>query len=276
MGEEARRSGLDFERSIAAMLTQLGYQIVLENQSLGCQTPTHQKHSHGIDFLAKPVKSELSRPIASPSGLTAFSCKHATISEDEIKDIQDTLECLKSYSQYRGVVGAVLVTSSWVQRELQEKFSKSKEMYLWDQAKCHLYGNLARYYSRIELSGRSRSRNKVWPIPDLDTIVTLTLSQRHIGYMTLFNYYELGIFYEGNSRFNLDFLEGILDGLRKSNVLPHFSLNRIIIHTTRGFTADFPVKMDVSVVKFVSRTIGLICYTSDLYDHSNPWFPSYI
>jgi hypothetical protein len=276
MGEEARRSGTDFERSIAAMLTQLGYQIELENQSVPCQVQTHAKRPHGIDFLARPINPDLGRPIASPNGLTVFSCKHDLIGDSDIRDLEESFECLKCHPKYHDVSGAILVTSSWVQRHLQEKFSEKKEVYLWDQAKCHLYGNLARYYSRMELSGRNRSGKKVWSMPDFHTTVTVFLSQTGIGYMTLFNYYELGIFYEGNFRLNLDVLEGILDGIRKSNVLPRFSLNRIIIHTTKGFTADFPTKMDASVMKFVSRTIGLICYTSDLYDHSNPWFPSYI
>jgi hypothetical protein len=276
MGEEARRSGLDFERSIAGMLTQLGYQIVLENESLKCQTATHSTRSHGIDFLAKPVKPNLSRPLTSPNGLTVFSCKHASIGEAEIKDLMDTLECLKSSHKYNDVKGGILVTSSRVQRELQEKFNQNNEMYLWDQARCHLYGNLVRYYARIELKRGTKSRGRVWPIPNLDTIVTLILSQKRVGYLTLFDYYELGIFYEGNSRFNLDFLEGVLRELKRANVIPQFSLNRIIIHTTRGFTVDFSEKIDETVEKFISRSIGLVCFTSDLYDHGYPWFPSYI
>lgn len=276
MGEEARRTGLDFERSIAAMLTQLGYEIVLENESLQCQVQAHTKRSHGIDFLAKPTNPELSRPLASPNGLTVFSCKHAQIGDSDIRDLDEAFECVKLHSKYQDISGAVLVTSAWVQRELQEKFSRSKGMYLWDQPKCHLYGNLARYYARIQGNVGTRSRNRIYAIPRANTIVTLTLTQTQVGYLSLFDYNELGIFYDGNARFNVSNLEEILAELRKARIVPRFTLNRIIIHTTKGVTADFPAKIDETVSKFIGRTVGLACLTADLYDHSNPWFPTYI
>ncbi len=277
MGEEARRSGTDFERSIAGMLTQLGYQIVLENESLKCQTQGHNKHTHGIDFLAKSVKPELSRPIASPDGLTLFSCKHSNVGDADLAEVQQTFDCVKSYEKYTEAKGSVLVTPVWVPRDFSEKFEANRNLYLWDQSKCHLYGNLARYYARHELKGAvERSLDRISSLPKLDTTVTLILDQSGVGYAGIFNYFELAVFYEGSSRFNLDALQAILEELRKSKVIPRFSLNRVLIHTTKGFTVDFSSKMGEILEKFISRTIGLVCYDSDLHDHSNPWFPQYI
>lgn len=117
---------------------------------------------------------------------------------------------------------------------------------------------------------------KIWLIDDLETTVATSLVQRGVGSYGVFNYWEVGIFYEKYERLNLDSLRRIPEELRKRRTIRRFSLNRLIIHTTRGFTVDFSVRMNSVLKDFVSRSVGMRCVTSDLYDHSNPWFPSYL
>jgi hypothetical protein len=104
----------------------------------------------------------------------------------------------------------------------------------------------------------------------------MTLVEKAVGFFGLFNYYEIGIFYEGDSRFNFDSFRNTLHELRKRGAIPSFSLNRIIIHTARGFTTDFSLKIKDTLESFISRSVGFTCSASDLYDHSNPWFPTYV
>jgi len=73
LGEEARRSGTDFERSISGMLTRLGYEIVLENESINCQKEEHHQKTHGIDFLARPGKQLVRKPVNAPDAILETS-----------------------------------------------------------------------------------------------------------------------------------------------------------------------------------------------------------
>lgn len=257
------------------MLARLGYEIVTETQPIQCQIEAHGTKTHGIDFLGKPSSRGLCKPIASPDGLTLFSCRHADVGDSDIKELQDINECLKLTDDYKDLSGAVLVTAAWVSRDFYDKFKTNEGLYLWDQARCHLFGSLARQYMRLRITSEM-PQDKTWPIKDLETIVTLSLAQGGVGYFGIFNYYEVGIFYEGNARFNLDLLRYIFQDLRRSHVIGRFSLNRLIIHTTRGFTADFSLKMNEILRDFTSSFVGIKCSPSDLYDHSNPWFPSYM
>jgi hypothetical protein len=276
MGEDQRRSGTDFERSIAEILTRLGYEIVSENEPVKCQVPEHRKNTHGIDFVAKPSSRGLCRPVSSPDGLTLFCCRHANIGEGDISEAQQTSECLRLSSSYKDLKGAVLVTAAWVQRDLRDAIRRTQGLYLWDQARCHLYGNLARHYASFKNIRAETSPDRILPLSQLETIVTRALIEKAVGFFGLFNYYEIGIFYEGDSRFNFDSLRNTLQELRRCSAIPRFSLNRIMIHTARGFTTDFSLKINETLESFISRSVGFICSPSDLYDHSNPWFPTYV
>ncbi len=224
--------------------------------------------------MAMSPSKELQKPIASPNGGTLFSCKHAGVNESDISELKATLECAKRIVSYSDLAGGVLVTASWVQRDLREAIRNSG-VYLWDQARCHLYGSLARHYATLKI-GSDRSSGASCPLKELETIATISLIEKSVGYATMFDYYELGIFHEGDVRFNLDLFRAIFKRLEESDAIPRFSLNRIIVHTTRGFTADFPLRLSQTVQSFVTRTTGFRCVTSDLYDHGNPWFPSYL
>lgn len=275
MGEYGRRSGTDFERSISGMLACLGYRIVLENESIRCDKQKHAKKTHGIDFLAMPPDSGLCKPVNAPNGLTLFSCKHAPVGDTDLSDILGTAECLRLSDKYKDLGGAVLVTAGWVQPDSYGKVEETEGLYLWDQTRCHLYGNLARNYMRLNIADRS-SADRIFPIGNLETMVTRGFVERGVGCYGLFNHYEIGIFYEGTQRFNLDLLRDILQELRKEHIIGNLHLDRLIIHTTRGFTADFPLKLGDILKTNAGRLIGIRCSLSDLYDHSNAWFPSYI
>jgi len=257
------------------MLTRLGYEIVLENESINCQKEEHHQKTHGIDFLARPGKQLVRKPVNAPDGLTLFSCKHGSVGDREICDTRNINECLKLSDKYKDLKGAVLVTGAWVPRDVREKMRGTDGLYLWDQARCHLYGNLARHYVRLDVTSKA-SADRIWSIEELDTTIVMNLVQKDAGYFGLFNYCEVGVFYEGDERFNLELLREILRRLRDERIVRSLSLNRLVIHTTRGFTDDFSSRMNDVLKSSICRFVGIRCSLSDLYDHSNPWFPSYM
>lgn len=185
------------------------------------------------------------------------------------------MECLRLSDEYKELKGGVLVTGAWVRPELHERVEEIEELHLWDQARCHLYGSLARNYVRLRIGDYGRA-DRVLAVQDMQTIVTRNFVERGTGCYGLFNQYEIDIFYEGTRRFTLDSLSCILEELRKRQIIQHFHLDRLTIHAAKGFTADFPLKVVDEVKRNHRRFIGIRCHPSDLYDYTNPWFPSFM
>jgi hypothetical protein len=267
MSEWGRRKGTDFEQSIAAMLTYLGFKIVAENISIKCLDPSdHKTTEHSIDFLAEHDAS-VPRLFKSYDGLTFFDCtSREEVTETQFMKASQTLKCLRRTDPYAGMSGSIVVTARRMTPQLREDLNKHSDIMCWDLDHVSLYGALARAYV---LSTERKCYAEIGT--GGSSLITAVLYKRNIPPPPEVFYGDL--FYESDARMNRDELQRAISTVHK--VASRWSTTYLTVHSLSGFTSDIPNVVDAVAKKCSSRFRKIEIPRRKLFDYTRPWFPAF-
>lgn len=259
MGEWGRRKGTDFEQSIAAMLTYLGFKILAENISIKCVDQGHHTPGeHPVDFLAQHI-GPLPRPYGSFDGLTFFDCTSSEkIPEDDFKKISETLECLRKTPPYTETKGAIFVVTKKMTPPLRENLGNYQGILAWDLDRLSLYGRLAELYPLRKRCRYHSGESMIYVLyePVRDVLPRPTFA---------FLFYD-----EDGTRLNRDTLRNALGVVR--NMAFSWSSTSVRVHSLSGYTSDIPMVLDETAKEFSSWFRRVRIPHDELFDYTRPWF----
>lgn len=259
-GEYGHRKGTDFEQSIAAMVSHLGFRIKGENTFVKCVDPTHRLSEHGIDLLAEHV-GPVPRPHESYEGLTFFDLTSSEkISKQDFLQTQNTVECLRKDSRHARTKGAVFVTRAKLTPPLIEELRSFPEVKCWDGDRLSLYGRLAELFPRHRRCRYHSENSATFVLYDPTSDPS---PPKHV-------FAEL--LYEGETRLDQDTLRSAL--LRFGKMAPFLTTTiHVNVRSLPGFTKDVLITLE-DIVRECSSWHRKVSLTRDeLFDYTRPWFP---
>lgn len=268
MGEYGRRKGNDFEQSIAAVLTYLGFKIVLELDQVKCVNQSHRDHpekeeEHSIDLLAQH-DNKMPRPGKSFDGLTFFDCTaREKFPENQFRKVSQTLECLRESEAFGGIKGAIVATSSRMTPQLQQELEKFPNIMCWDIGYLSLYGALA---SLLIQARRWKNPIKAYTRLNDHTVLCLRQPVYTFPHQT----FEGDLVCEHEPRLGQDALRAALQQIK--SVVPRYCTTYLRVHSLNGFTPDLPRVLKTITRESRSRLRDFVILPEDLFDYTRPWF----